>query len=72
VDVVRGKEVLAVACGVEIVEPVARRVGGDGGDEFGGFTFGGGDERGDCAGGLPRRHDLGIMLVGEIRFVEGE
>jgi len=72
VDVVRGKEVLAVAGGVEIVEPRARRVSSDRGDEFGGFALGGGDKRSDCAGGLRLRHGRGRVSVGVVRFVEGE
>jgi len=72
VDIVRGKEVLAFASGVEIIEPGACRVSSDRGDEFGGFAFGGGDERSDCVGGLLLRHGRGRVRVGVIRFVEGE
>lgn len=72
VDVVRGEEALAVAGGVELIEPGARRIGSDRRDEFGGFAGGGGDEGGDCAGGLSGQHGRSRVSVRVIRFVEGE
>lgn len=72
VDIVCGKEALAITGGVELVEPGARRVGGDRRDKFSGFAGGGGDEGSNCTCGLPRQHGRSRVGVGVIRFVEGQ
>ena len=75
-DVVRGEEILAVARRVELIEPVARRIGRGGSDEFGAFP-GLADQWRNRARGFLRRHCRRAgrarrAAVGVVRFVEGE
>lgn len=70
-NVVSGKEILAVARSVELVEPVAILEGGDGRDEFGAFT-GLGYEGCDGVCGFLGAHGRCCVVVREIGLVEGE